>query len=443
VAISPFDSGIFAPLLGDERIAALFDDGARIRSMLRAEAALARAQARIGLVPDGPARRIDATAARLEVDPATLGAATARDGIPVTALVQALREALDDEAAGYVHWGATSQDILDTALVLALRDVADLVDERCRAVSDALVRLARSHRDTLAVARTRTQQAVPTSFGLKVAGWAEPLIAERRCLVSLRPRLLRAQLGGAGGNLSVFGPRGPEVLEAFAAELDLGAPALPWHAQRESLVAFGDLLARITGALGKLGQDVTLMCQNEVGELRIGTGGGSSAMPHKSNPVAAETLVALARAGATAVPGLHHAQLHAHERDGAAWMQEWIFLPQLCDATAAALAHAERLVDGLEVDTARMHENATGGLGLVLAEAATCALAAYMPPTDARRIVTDACHRARTERRHLLEILEALNAAPVDWGAVAAPDAILAGARVLFDRFMDRVGPEQ
>ena len=434
MALSPFDSEITGPLVGDPQVAGLFYDHRQIREMLRVEAALARAQAKLQLIPVEAAEKISEAAETLQIDPARLSDKTARNGVPVSALVAELRQALDADAARWVHYGATSQDIVDTALVLQLRALCDLIDTHCLSVIRKLAGLSQTHRATLATARTRTQQAVPTSFGLKLAGWARPLSEERARLSVLRPHLLRVQFGGAGGNLSVFGARGAELSDALAAELDL-TPVVPaWHAERQSLLAFADGLVRMTGALGKVGQDVAQLCQSEVGELRIAGAGGSSTMPQKTNPVAAEVLVALARHAAAQLSGLHQAQLHAQERDGAAWTLEWLALPQICATAGGALARADELLDALEIDADRMAENAAGGRGLVLAEAAAFALADHLPRSQAQDLVAQACRQTMAENRHLFDVLADLTDAEVDWDQLRQPKTLVGGSPDLVDR---------
>jgi 3-carboxy-cis,cis-muconate cycloisomerase len=333
-----------------------------------------------------------------------------------------------------VHHGATSQDIVDTALVLRLRRIADLAEARADAVQDRLAALARAHRATLCVGRTRTQQAVPTSFGLRVVAWLRPLARERRRLRDLRGEVLALQLGGAAGNLSALRGDAPDLAAALAEQLDL-TPVLPaWHAERDGVVAFGGSLARLAGAVGKLGLDVAQGCRSELGELRLAGAGGSSAMPHKTNPVAAETLVALARHASAGVAELHQAQLHADERDGAAWTGEWLALPQVAAAALAALGKAGALLEALEIDSARMAEHAAGGLQLPLAEAAGAALAAHLGKAEAERLVADACARAIEVQRPLLALLEEAAPAPVDWRAVADPAALMGRAPDLVDR---------
>jgi 3-carboxy-cis,cis-muconate cycloisomerase len=442
VAISPFDSAIAGDLLGDAEVRTLFDDGRYARDLLRVEAALARAQGRLGTIPAGAARRIAQAAECLEPDLDAIGQGTAVDGVPVPALVRQLCARVDPESAQWVHHGATSQDVVDTALVLTLRDLADLMDRRARDVARKLTALARDHRDTLCLARTRTQPAVPTSFGLRAVAWLRPLVAERGRLADLRGEVLRVQFGGAAGNLSALGTDGPAVADALAHELGLARAVPAWHGERDGLLALADALARLTGALGKLGQDVAHGCQAEVGELRLAGSGGSSTMPQKANPVAAETLVALARHAAATVAGLHQVQLHALERDGAAWTQEWLALPQLAACCAGALARAGELLDALDVDTHTMAARVTGGTGAPLAEAASFALAPKLGRSEAGARVAEALRQASAEGRHLLDVLADDADMPGGLDGLGAPARLLGNAPALVDRALAGLPPD-
>ena len=443
MSVSAFDSVLTGDLLADADVRALFSDRRKIADMLRVEGGLACAQARLGLLPPGVARRIADASMTLQPDLEAIGAATARDGVPVPELVRQLRAGLDAEAAGYVHHGATSQDILDTASVLALRDLCDLIDRRARDVIRQVAALAARHRATLCLARTRTQPAVPTSFGLRALAWARPLSRERARLAALRADVLCVQFGGAAGNLSALGDRGAEVADALAEELGLGRSVPAWHSERDGMLALGDGLARIAGALGKLGQDVAHGCQAEVGELHLADGGGSSTMPNKANPVAAEMLVALARHAAGSLAAAHQGQLHALERDGAAWTLEWLALPQVATAAGGSLSRALGLLDALSVDADRMAAAVTGGAGLATAEAASFALAQHLPRAQAQVLVAQACRTAAGGGGHLLDILARQTDAPVDWPALRAPDTLLGQAPSLVDRGLAQLAADE
>jgi 3-carboxy-cis,cis-muconate cycloisomerase len=428
--------GIFAPLLVDREVQGLLGDAAQARAMVAFEAALARVQGRLGVIDGTAAARIDAALAGFEPDLADLARGTAAAGVPIPALVAQLRRAVGGSAATFVHWGATSQDVVDTSLALQLREVLAVLEARLAGLAEALARLAEAHRATPMVARTRFQQALPTTFGLKAAGWLAPLPRHRARLAELRPRLLAVQLGGAAGNLAALGGRGVAVMEALARELGLACPAMPWHSQRDTLGELAAWLALVSGSLGKIGLDVLLLAQNEVGEVREAEGGGSSTMPQKSNPVRAEALVALARRNATLVGAVHQAALHAHERDGAAWQLEWATLPEMASITAAALAHTGRLAATLVVDAPRMRAvlDATGGL--LLAEAVSFALSEHLPRAQAQDLVKAACKEALASGRDLIEVVAERTQTPVDWAALRREAERPACADALIDRVL-------
>lgn len=433
-------AGIFEPLLTDAETRAILGDAARARAMVRVEAALAAVQGRLGVIDPEAAAAIVAALDGFAPDLADLAAGTAAAGVPVPALVAQLRRAVGGEAAGFVHWGATSQDIVDTALVLGLKELLATLARRLDGLAAELARLAEAHRATPMVARTRFQQAVPTTFGLKAAGWLAPLLRHRRRLRELRPRLLVVQLGGAAGNLAALGGRGVEVMEALARELELGCPAMPWHSQRDGLAELASWLALVSGSLGKLGLDLLLLAQGEVGEVREAEGGASSTMPQKSNPIRAEALVALARRNAALVGGMHDAQLHAHERDGAAWQLEWTLLPEMASTAAAALAHATTLARTLAVEPGRMRATLDAGHGLPLAEAAAFALAGHLPRAEAQALVKAACGEALASGQDLVAIVAARTGAPVDWDRVRRDAERPPCADALIDRVTAGVG---
>jgi 3-carboxy-cis,cis-muconate cycloisomerase len=432
-------TGIFGALLTDAEAATILGDAAQALAMVRVERALAEVEGRLGVIDPAAAAAITAGLATFEPDLAALARGTAEAGVPVPALVTELRCAVGGEAAGFVHWGATSQDIVDTALVLQLREALSLLETRLARLIDALAGLADAHRGTLAVARTRFQQAVPTTFGLKAASWLAPLPRHRQRLAELKPRLLVVQLGGAAGNLSALGDRGVEVMEALARELGLGCPPVPWHSQRDTLAELASWLALVTGSLGKLGLDVLLLVQNEVGEAREAQGGGSSTMPQKSNPVLSEALVALARRNATLVGGMHQAMLHAQERDGAAWQLEWAILPEMVEATAAALSHARELAGTLVVDAARMRAVLDAAHGLPLAEAVSFALADHLPRAEAQALVKQASREALASGKDLIEVVAARTEVPVDWDKLREEAERPPCADALIDRVLGAV----
>ncbi|WP_191057602.1 3-carboxy-cis,cis-muconate cycloisomerase [Geminicoccus harenae] len=428
MSVSAFDSAMLGGLLGDGTLGALLDDRARIRAMLQVEVALARVQGELGIIPEAAGVTIAATAVALEIEPAELAAGTAKDGVPVPTLVKALRKAVGAPHADHVHFGATSQDIVDTALVLTIAEVLEVIAGRLHSSIELLAALAERHAATIMAGRTRFQLASPTTFGLKAAGWAAPLRRHLDRLAELRPRLAVVSLAGASGNPASLGERGGEVEAALARELGLGVAIAPWHAARDTVAELAGWLSLVTGSLAKIGLDVLLLAQNEVGEVRPGSGGGSSTMPHKANPVAGEVLVALARSSAERVAAMHHALLHAHERDGSAWLAEWLNLPDLLVAAGAASRTALTLLQDLVVDAEAMTERATAAPGLLFSEPAVFALAAVMPRGEAEAQVAAAAKTALAEGRHLVDVLAESLGPVVDWPALRRLDGTVAAA---------------
>jgi 3-carboxy-cis,cis-muconate cycloisomerase len=403
MAASPCDSAIFGELFGDAELAALFDDDAVLRSMLRVEAALAAAQAAEGLIPEEAAVEIGRMAEAARIEPAALAAGTARDGVPVPALLAGLRAGLTEAAAGWLHWGATSQDIVDTGLMLRLRPALALLDARLRALTATLGGLAEAHAQTPMAGRSYGQVAVPTSFGAVIAGWGWPLIAHAERLEALRRRLLCVSLGGAAGTLSAMGGRGAAVRARLAGALDLADPGHSWHGARDAVAELAGWTTGLTVALGRMGEDVWLMTQSGIEELRL-AGGGSSTMPHKNNPVGPSVLVALARAAVALNSGLQGAALHRQQRDGGAWFTEWLLLPQVILGSGRALATAQQLLATLTPDPARMAANLEGDLGLIHAEALTFALARHMPRPAAQARISELCAEARATATPLPQV---------------------------------------
>jgi 3-carboxy-cis,cis-muconate cycloisomerase len=428
MTVSPLDSRIFADLLGDAEVGALFSDEATVAALVAAERALARAGARHGVIPAAAGAELDAALAAVAVAPEALTAGTAAAGVPVPALLAALRERLPAEAGHWLHWGTTSQDIVDSALALRLGQALDRLGIRLDRLVALLRTAAYRWADLPMAGRTRSRVAAPVTFGLRCANWAGPLIEHGRALALLRPLVARAQLGGAVGTLGVFGPAGPAVAATFAGELGLVA-APPWHTDRCGVAALAAWCAGVSGATAKMAGDLILMGRSESGEAASGTGGGSSTMPQKENPVAAETVVALARAVAAFAAPLQGA-VHAEERDGAAWTLEWLLLPQAVTATAAALRLATGLADSLAPDPDRLAAVLAGDHGAAQAEQASFLLARHMPRAEATALVRDALAEARAEGSTLAVVLARHAPALADWPAALAPDLAAARARI-------------
>ena len=353
MSASVFDHPWLAALLGDAEIAHHFSAEAELRAMLEFEVALAMAEAEFGIIPMEAAQAVAATALTFRPDLPALASGSARDGMVVPAWVDQLRRAVGAAHGSHVHFGATSQDVLDTSLVLRLKPVLEILAGRLADLDAHLAGLAREHGATTLMGRTRMQRALPITWADKIASWRAPLARHHKRLQELKPRLLVVQFGGPVGTLEKLGEKAPSVAAALANRLDLAVPAGSWHSARDTLAELAGWLSLLTGSLGKIGQDVVLMAQNEIAEVTVTGGGHSSAMPHKENPVLAETLVTLARFNASQLSAMHHALVHEQERSGAAWTLEWMIVPPMTVATAAALARGLALLDALRINPRR------------------------------------------------------------------------------------------
>ncbi len=348
MSLSPFDHPFLGGLLGDAELAAAFAAEADLAAMLAFEAALAMAEGAEGGIPPEAAAAIAHTARAFTPDMSCLAAATARDGVVVPELVAQLRAAVGEPNARYVHHGATSQDVIDSSLVKRLKDAAQILDRRLAALIAELDVLVAAEGDRRLMGHTRMQRARAITLGHKMAGWREPLLRHRRRLAEMVQRVFIVQLGGAVGDRAELGSHGDAVADRIADALGLGRSGRAWHTERDGLCEFGGWLVLVAGSLGKLGADIALMAQNEMEELRLRSGGRSSAMPEKSNPVAAEVLVTLARFNAAMGGGLQGALVHENERSGSAWTLEWMILPQMAMATGAGLRLAADLLAAIE-----------------------------------------------------------------------------------------------
>jgi 3-carboxy-cis,cis-muconate cycloisomerase len=390
---------------------AILDDQARLQRMLDFEVTLARAEVAVSVIPASALDPI-ANAARAErYDIAALGEAAVSTGNVATPVINALTAEVaktDQVAAGYVHWGATSQDVIDTALVLELRAAIDaLVADLNRAV-EAFALLAGRHRRTASVARTWTQHALPIPFGLKLAGYAAALGRSRERLRRMRREALALQFGGAAGTLAALGERGAEVAERLAALLDLPQPEAPWHTHRDRLGEVAAGFAILTATCGKIARDVSLMMQNEVGEAFEPAAPGrgiSSTMPHKRNPTGAATALAAATIAPNLLATILASEVQEHERALGGWQAEWPAFPALALVTSGALHAIVDIAQGLEIDSERMRNNVGITRGLIMAEAVTFALAPKLGRHEAHKLVEDACRKATTTNRDLQAVL--------------------------------------
>jgi 3-carboxy-cis,cis-muconate cycloisomerase len=387
MSLSPFTSPLTRELFGDPDLARLFSDTAEVRAMMLVFGALAKVQGQAGVIPEVSGAFLHRAAMEIQLDPAGLAAATGQNGVTVPGLVAAMRTALDaPEHAAYLHWGATSQDIQDTALMLRLRQALTLFADRLETALKALATLAEAEAETVMAARTYGQVATPSGVGALVAVWGWPLLHAQSKLRALLHEGLPVSLSGAAGTATMLGPDPAAIRAGVAEALGLRDPGRSWHAERSLIQDIAHLLTAITAAGAKMGEDLLILTRSEVGEVRLQGAGGSSTMPQKQNPVAPSVLVALHRvatANTAALMGLAPREA----RDGAAWFTEWLTLPPLIAATGRALLILRDLPAQLEFDRAAMAARATDPLGLIEAEALSFALAAAMPRPDAQAAV--------------------------------------------------------
>jgi 3-carboxy-cis,cis-muconate cycloisomerase len=402
--VNPADGAVLGAVFGSDAMRAIMSERTALARMLAVEAALARAQARLGLIPTEAAMAITDAADIDRLDMAALAAATRSMGFPTVGLVKQLSTLAGAEAGRWTHYGATTQDILDTALVLQLRDAIALLAADLDRLLAALARLAHTHRATVMAGRTHAQQALPITFGYKAALWLDPLITMRERLAQLRPRVLRLQFGGAVGTLASLGADGPRVATELAKELDLALPAIPWHVARDGIAELGCWCGMLAGTLAKPASDVLWLMQSEVAEASEPAApgkGGSSTMPQKRNPIGCEYVLVQARGAQTLIPQLLGAMLHEHERGAGAMQLEQLALGQVLLLTHGALATLLPIAEGLVVDAGRMRCNLDAGGGLIMSEAVMMGLAPHLGRGAAHEVVHHAVGVATAEGIHL------------------------------------------
>ncbi len=383
--VEPIDLLFSTPMMSTA-----FSPQAHVRGMLAFEAALARAEARAGIIPQEATTVITANCREELFDVAALYREAAVAGTPAIPLIRMLTARIEGDAQKFVHWGATSQDAIDTALMLQMRDGLDLLLEGLLGVCSACATLAGQHRHTLMAGRTLLQQALPITFGLKAARWLALVVRQVRALREHRNQTLAVQLGGAAGTLASLGDNGLRVVELLAEELGLPVPDLPWHTERDRIAEIAATLGVVAGAMAKIAGDIVLLAQTEVGEASEGAApgkGGSSAMPQKHNPVDATGAIASARLAVGVVPVILSAMVQEHERAVGGWQAEWAAIPDLFRFTAGAVERVRGAVGGLQVDPARMKANLDLTGGLIMAESLAMALAPHLGRPEAQRIV--------------------------------------------------------
>ena len=428
-------SGFEAILVPDHLVEAV-SDRAWLAALLEAERALANAEAIAGVIPAHAAAAIADSCRPEHFDAARLAEAGRASGNPVEPLVRELADAVGGEAEAYVHWGATSQDIMDSAAMLVSRRALGIVRGSIDAAADRCAELAREHRSTPMAARTLLQQAVPTTFGLKCAGWLVPLLDAGAALDRIRRERLAVQLGGAAGTLAALGDGGLEVVRLFARELDLPEPGLPWHADRQRIAELGAALAGAAGAAAKIAGDIVLLSQTEVAEVQEGAGGASSTMPQKRNPAASVRAIAAARQARGHAAVLLAAVEGEHERAAGAWQSEWAALSGALACAGGALAGVAEALAGLEVDVERMRQNLDATGGLVVAERVSHQLAPRVGRREAREIVAAAAATGSFRWALVADERVGLSAEEVD--ALLDPAEYLGSATDLVDRALER-----
>jgi 3-carboxy-cis,cis-muconate cycloisomerase len=329
---------------------------------------------------------------------------------------------------------------MDTALVLQLRAALGVIEPKLLRLIKDLAHLAGQYRDCLMAGRTHSQQALPLPFGLKVAAWLAPLLRHQQRLAEFKPRLLVVQLGGAAGTLASLGQRGLDIQAELASELALAVPPMPWHTQRDNLAELAGWLSLVNGSLAKMGQDIILLAQTEVGEVRESADlsrGGSSTMPQKSNPIVSELIIAAARTNAALLSAMHQALVQEHERATHGWQVEWLTLPQMVALTSAVLDKALFLSEHLVVDRERMRQNVAASNGLMLAEAITFALSQTMSRAEAKQLVQEACQLVLEQNRHLVDVVRDKTDAPLDWEVLKAETTYFGSSEAFIDRVLD------
>lgn len=399
-------------MFSSEDMLNVFSDEATVQRMLDVEAALARAEAQQGVIPASAVAAIVGCCDAALIDMSSLMKAARPAGnlaIPLVRQLTDLVAARDAEAAKYVHWGATSQDIIDTGMVLQLREALRLIDADLGRLAGALADLAGQHRHTQMAGRTWMQHALPITFGLKVAGWLDALLRHRERLDGLRGRALALQFGGAAGTLASLGDKGLPVAAELARDLALALPDTPWHAHGDRFAEVACAMGLLTGTLGKVARDISLLMQTDVAEVSepIAAGrGGSSTMPHKRNPVGC----AVALTAASRVPALVSTMLSAmvqeHERALGGWQAQWDTLPEIMRLAAGALEQMHGVAAGLTVDAARMQRNLEATRGLLMAEAVTLALGGSLGRMQAHQLMERACNQASSTGMHLRDVLK-------------------------------------
>jgi 3-carboxy-cis,cis-muconate cycloisomerase len=445
---SLIDSAVFRDIFSTEAMRSVFSDENRVQKYLDFEAALARAEARLGIIPTEAAEEICRHCHAAEMDFAKLKTQTERIGYPVLPVVQQLVGLCRDGLGEWCHWGATTQDITDTATVMQIREALVLIERHIDGIAGALAALARKYRDTPMAGRSNLQQAVPITFGYKMATLLAAFARHRERLSELRSRVLVGEFGGAAGTLSSLGGRGLATQAELMKELKLGVPAIPWHTVRDCIAEVGCFLGLVTGTCGKIALDVKLLMQTEVEEVyepfHEGRG-SSSTMPQKRNPISSVYITALVSVVRQQVAALLDAMVEDHERATGPWEIEWIVVPEIFCLTAGALAQTEFVLKGLQVDEKKMRANLDLTKGLIVSEAVMMGLGPYLGRQYAHDLVYDICRKVVASGRPLIDLLaeNAEIAKHLDRPALEKlcdPANYLGEAGAMVDRVLARTG---
>ncbi|MEM8862342.1 MAG: adenylosuccinate lyase family protein [Chloroflexota bacterium] len=424
------------------KIKEIFSDTAMIQKWIDVELALARVQAKLDVIPQDAAEQISADMLTFQPNEAALEVAMEKSGVPIAALVKQMRTHVGGSAGDFIHFGATTQDIMDTAFAMQINDaLSHVIVPLLNQIVHNLSQMADAHRSTVMAARTHSQQALPTTFGLKAANWMAPLLRQfgRLYAGQLMPPV---QFGGAAGTLAALGTHGLEIQSLLAQELglDYESNVSVWHSQRDGVAQFANWLSITTGMLAKMGQDIVLMAQSEIAEVRESADlsrGGSSTMPQKSNPMVSEALIAIHRTNAGLLGNIHQALIHEHERATGSWQVEWLSLPHMISLTAAALEKAAWLSENLVVNVEKIRQNVMASNGLMLAEAASFVLAEHMPRVEAKTVVRDAVQIVLAENTHLVDVLSQRVDLPIDWAALREEKNYLGMTHQLIDNVLN------
>ncbi|KQQ77071.1 3-carboxy-cis,cis-muconate cycloisomerase [Acinetobacter sp. Leaf130] len=410
-------SQLYASLFYQKDVTDIFSDSSLIKYMIRVEVALAQAQAQVGVIPQNAAHTIAQVAEQAleKFDFPALAVATGLAGniaIPFVKQLTAIVKDADEDASRYVHWGATSQDILDTACILQCRDALNIVEAQLQQCYTTALQQAKQYRHQVMIGRTWLQQALPITLGHKLARWASAFKRDLDRIQAMKPRVLTAQLGGAVGSLASLQDQGSLVVTAFAKQLNLTVPTSTWHGERDRIVEIASVLGMIVGNTGKMARDWSLMMQTEIAELFEPTAkgrGGSSTMPHKRNPVAAASVLAAANRVPALMSSIYQSMVQEHERSLGAWHAEWLAIPEIFQLCAGALSRTGEVLQGFEVNVEHMQQNLECTNGLIMAEAVMMALAPKIGRLNAHHVVEAACKTAVAQNQHLSEVVSQLD----------------------------------